>query len=149
MANLRNITGLNKVLANMKKSEQLIGKRLRRGLIVAGLFLKRESQKIVPVDEGNLKNSAFVRPAGFGFHSSVIVGYTAEYAVYVHEDLEAAHGAAYNQKHAVAIEKKYGKGKGGKPFKARGENQQAKFLEKPARENRELILAMIAKEIAK
>lgn len=31
------------------------------GLVVGGLFLQRESQKLVPVDTGNLKGSAFTR----------------------------------------------------------------------------------------
>ena len=32
-----------------------------KSLLVGGLFLQRESQKLVPVDTGNLKNSAFTR----------------------------------------------------------------------------------------
>ncbi len=32
-----------------------------KGLLVAGLFLQRESQKLVPVDTGNLKGSAFTK----------------------------------------------------------------------------------------
>jgi len=31
------------------------------GLFTAGLFLQRESQKLVPVDSGNLKQSAFTK----------------------------------------------------------------------------------------
>ncbi len=55
--------------------------------------------------------------------ASVSVGYVANYAVHVHENLEALHGAAYNAAY------------GGKPgFKSRGPNQQAKFLERPARQ---------------
>jgi hypothetical protein len=63
---------------------------------------------------------------------SVIVGYTASYAVHVHENLEAAHGQEYNVKHA----QHYGprSKKAGELVVQRGPNQQAKFLEKPARE---------------
>jgi len=32
---------------------------LEKGLLTAGLFLQRESQKLVPVDTGNLKGTAF------------------------------------------------------------------------------------------
>ena len=62
---------------------------------------------------------------------SVIVGYTAAYAIHVHENMEAAHGAAYNVKHAQYY--KRGKRKGEVKIQ-RGPQQQAKFLEQPARE---------------
>jgi hypothetical protein len=37
------------------------GKSLTQALLAAGLRLQRESQMLVPVDTGNLKNSAFTR----------------------------------------------------------------------------------------
>ncbi len=37
------------------------GASMSQSLLVAGLYLQRESQKLVPVDLGNLKNSAFTR----------------------------------------------------------------------------------------
>ncbi len=37
------------------------GNGLDKGLMVAGLFLQRESQQLVPVMDGNLKSSAFTR----------------------------------------------------------------------------------------
>lgn len=67
---------------------------------------------------------------------SVVVGYEAPYAVVVHEDLEAAHGAAFNVKHAAEIS-------AGKE-KARGDNQQAKYLEAPFRIHKERIKAIVA-----
>jgi len=145
---MNNITGLNQVLGNLNRANKLIESRFRKGIIAAGLYLQRKSQEIVPVEEGNLKNTAFTRASGVGLFTSVIVGYTAEYAVFVHEDLTAAHGKKYNEKHALQIAAKH-KTKDGKPFKTRGENQQAKFLERPARKNREVILGMIARAIAK
>jgi hypothetical protein len=57
---------------------------------------------------------------------SVSVGYTAAYAVFVHEDLQKAHGAAFNIKHADEI--------ASGAEHSRGPEQQAKFLEGPARE---------------
>jgi hypothetical protein len=91
---------------------------------------------------------------------SVIVGYTANYALYVHEDLTARHGAAYNAAYitqeervitrgknkgntkvvdvwtAEARQRGYHKNELGEEITARtrGENQTAKYLEKPARE---------------
>lgn len=37
------------------------GKTMALALLTAGLRLQRESQKLVPVDTGNLKNSAFTK----------------------------------------------------------------------------------------
>lgn len=86
---------------------------------------------------------------------SVIIGYTAGYAIHVHENLEARHGAAWN---AAYITSKMGIDKKGNMKTAYGwtteavargyhlnaagnakrpapknPNQQAKFLEQPAR----------------
>lgn len=56
-------------------------------------------------------------------NGNVNVGYAASYAVAVHENLEAAHGEAFNVKH-----------RGEKGFTSRGPGQQAKYLEQPFRE---------------
>lgn len=103
------------------------------GLKTAGLFLQRQSQGLVPVDFGILKASAFTRAEGEGFSTVVLVGYTAFYAMYVHEMVEM-------------------KGKG-KPRRAPSKGNywdpagrgQAKFLEAPARdaENRKKMLNII------
>jgi hypothetical protein len=60
---------------------------------------------------------------------SVVVGYATDYALYVHEDLTKAHGEAFNVKHADEI--------AAGTEHSRGPNQQAKFLEQPARQNRD------------
>ena len=50
-----------------KELEKIIKDALKRGLttgqavLMAGLYLQRESQKLVPVDTGYLKNSAYTR----------------------------------------------------------------------------------------
>lgn len=48
-------------LADLVRDTMAQGKTLLQALTLAGLLLLRESQKIVPVDTGNLKNSGFVR----------------------------------------------------------------------------------------
>lgn len=50
-------TELGSIVARGLKS----GKSMLQSLLVAGLRLQREAQKLVPVDTGNLKNSAFTR----------------------------------------------------------------------------------------
>jgi len=117
MARMLRISGMNKVLGNLKKSKTITAGKVGIGLKRAGLFLQRESQNIVPVDTSNLKNGAFTRNVGgSGFDTDVIVGYVADYAVYVHENLQAKH----------------------KPGK------QAKYLEQPAREKKNEIFKIIA-----
>lgn len=120
MAVLTKIDGVKDVIENMRKAKKEKIKGLVVGLKRGGLFLQRESQKVVPVDTGKLRASAYTRAEGLGLQTVVRVGYTAEYAIYVHENLNARH----------------------KPGKI------AKFLEKPARENKDKIKAIILKAVA-
>jgi hypothetical protein len=101
---------------------------------------------------GNLRASAGTRKEGSGKRTIVIVFYTAAYAVYVHENLDALHGADFNARYADKIKgarkrdergrfRKGGTAKGG--WFKRGPNQQAKFLERPAREKRKEIAMII------
>lgn len=105
----------------------------RQSLYMAGLVLQSDSQELVPVQTGDLKNSAQTRleqtDAGV---VEVIVSYNTDYAGFVHENLEAAHGAAFNTKYATQIAE-YG---GNHPYYFnRREQEQAKFLESAARRN--------------
>lgn len=52
---------LAKVLAGIVKESVRRGLSITQGLFLAGLRLQRESQLLVPVDTGLLKNSAFTR----------------------------------------------------------------------------------------
>ena len=158
MRKFNELEGMQEVLKNLRESKTLMGRGAERGLKKAGLFLLRESQKIVPVLTGNLRGSGFIRISGSGMKTDVIVGYTALYAAYVHEDLSKAHGEQFNVKYADLIATRATRGKRRRkmgfmhdvqadPYFKRGERQQAKFIETPARENREKMLAMITSEI--
>ena len=109
------VQGLKKLAAAVEKHKRSTAKGLRVGLFRGGLLLQRESQKIVPVDKDILKPSANTRLEGSGLSSAAVVSYSTEYAVFVHEDLEARH----------------------KPGKS------AKFLEIPAREKAGAITAAV------
>ena len=127
------ITGISQVVRNLKRADKLLGAQVQRGLVLGGQYLERESKKICPVDEGNLRKSGFTRNmGGSGWLADIVVGYTANYAVYVHEDLTKLHGEAYNNAYRDTP-----------GFKSRGKNQQAKFLEHPARTKRLTILTII------
>lgn len=154
--NMVQVKGVSNILSKMKQANSTLAKGAEKGLKEGGKYLQRESQAIVPVHLGPLKASAFTRHFGSGWDTDVIVGYTAGYAVYVHENLDAAHGRDFNTKYADRIASKGKTNKQGKTtWKAkdywhpRGEEQQAKFLEKPAREKRLSIFKIIANEILK
>jgi len=111
------VTGVNEVISNLKLFSKKYEAKFAAGMKVGGLYLQRKSQQIVPIDLGPLKESAFTRAIGHGFATDVIIGYTMAYAIYVHEDLQAKHNAG----------------------------TEAKYLEKPMRENRLAILEIIRK----
>lgn len=141
---LQNVKAFKQQLISTKMTTS---KGLRRGLKKAGLALQRESMKIVPVQTGNLRNSAFTRAEGSGFQTAVVVGYTAKYALFVHEIIGNAHGADFNKKHASKISA--AKGAGRKVWFNRGVDQQAKFLEKPLREHRDHLMDIVELEVLK
>lgn len=152
MRGIIKVTGVEQVVRNLLRSKGKIGNGVERGLKKAGLFLLAESKKIVPVQTGVLKASTFIVSFGSGLHTDVILGYKANYAALVHEltpepppSGPPRHGKEFNIYHAAEIVAAKGTWRGtaeGGMFK-RGENQQAKFLEKPARENRLQLLKII------
>jgi len=85
------VMGVKVVQRAFKTRKRMHAKGLHVGLMRAGLFLQRESQKLVPIDKSILKNSANTRAEGLGFNTAVIVSYGTDYALYVHENLEAQH----------------------------------------------------------
>ena len=149
MAKLSRVTGLNEVLSALKGAKDLIGLRVGRGLKKGGLHLLKATDKYTPVQFGNLRNSKFIRNVGgSGYQTDILVGFTAKYAVWVHEDMTRKHGKDFNVAHAQEIATASGTLRGtvkGGMF-LRGEDQQAKYLERPAREERKYILKIIARE---
>ena len=142
MASMVVVTGVKAVIGKMKAYDIKAQNQLKVRLLIAAKLLKRESMKIVPRDKGHLIGSAYHRLIPAGWLSDAIVGYTAEYAVYVHEDLDKAHGAAYNKKYAKEIANQKDK-----YHKAKRPDEQAKFLERPVRNNRSRILRILAFDI--
>lgn len=130
---------LTNVISAMRKVRAKHEKQFEKGLKKGGLFIYRKSLEIVPVDQGNLRASGFIRVEGSGFMTEVVIGYTAFYAIYVHEDLELRHGTAYNEWYAQEIAAGI--------LHSRGPNQQAKFLEQPVRTHRNQIVNLIVQEM--
>ena len=106
MAQIRiRLQGFVELTNRLNRSASQISDTVQNALLDCGNDLQQKAVDITPVDTGALRASAFTE-AESGSNPSVIVGYTEEYAIFVHENLEAHHN-----------------------------NGQAKFLEQPLREN--------------
>lgn len=81
------VDGLDTVLKNLNAAIDDIEGKSMAGLMAGGLIIQGDSQKRVPVEYGNLRGSAYTRKAQDG-SQAVEVGYTASYAVFVHENME-------------------------------------------------------------
>lgn len=149
------VRGLDRVIRNLKAADATQGRKFSTNLHKAGRYLQRKSMKLVPVQVGNLKGSAYTRRLGSGWQTEVIVGYTSPYAVVVHEDLDKAHGRVFNAKYASLIATRGLRAQRAKasgasftaesdPYFKRGEDQQAKFLEQPAKDHRANIFRIVA-----
>lgn len=139
------------MLADIKAAKQRHVSGLERGIKKAALHVAGRSLELVPVDMGNLRASQFVRFEKQGHLFSGMVGYSANYALYVHEIPfpYASHGFEYNIKHAEDIRKKRTYSYHGirRQYRKRGPKQQWKFLERPFREDQDIIRKMIVEEV--
>lgn len=79
------ITGTDKVLRNLNREIMGIRSRSKAGLREAALVIRRRSMELTPVDTGNLRGSAYTETFDGVEGPGAEIGYTAGYAVYVHE----------------------------------------------------------------
>lgn len=92
----------------------------------AAKYLLKRSQELVPTDSGRLAASGRIESHNYGFAATIDVVYgdeNAYYAVFVHENLLAVHGDAFNAKYAYEIAM-------GREHPRRSQ-EQAKFLQEP------------------
>lgn len=99
------LEGFVELTNKLNKSVSQISDTVQSALLDCGNDLQQKAVDITPIDTGALRASAFTE-AESGSNPSVIVGFEEEYAIYVHENLEAHHDVG-----------------------------QAKFLEQPLKEN--------------
>ena len=85
------ITGHSGIKIKLDLATKNMERGWKKGMQEAAEYLKKKSQEIVPVDAGVLYRSAFTTNWGTGFKTQFTVGYSAPYAVYVHEDLNMKH----------------------------------------------------------
>lgn len=184
--------GLDKVLENLNREASKIALTSVKNLLTAGLLVKGKALKIIPVELGNLKGSAYVIWGGGGSeiklanpegsegtfsaspkvetkletqHGRVInrekkptsvlnpfatIGFTAFYAIFVHEDLTASHG---KKARLTTPGKKTGSLSDPRRITRTGavnvQIGQAKFLEQPFLENKAQILSILKGGIQK
>ena len=134
MADMAQLHGVEALKQRLKSRPPAAFRRLCEVLKLGGAIILRDSQLIVPVDQGNLKASGYCRSEVHGLVVEVEVGYTANYALYVHENLDALHGQAFNIAYADLITEGV--------EHSRGADQQAKFLETPFHIDRPEIMDM-------
>jgi len=123
------VRGFDEVMRNLNEQINGIKDRSMAGLLEVGLKIEARSNQRVPREYGNLAASSYTRKAQ-DEAIAVEIGYTAEYALYVHEDLE------------MSLK--------GEPRPSGlgvywGPNGENKFLEKTIRENTDLIVKIIKK----
>ena len=85
------LTQSNSMQEGIKKSLEDLRRRIPPAMRAAGETLLEESNKLVPVLTGVLKKSGKVTYKGRGLNTEFSIGYSADYAVYVHEDLTKHH----------------------------------------------------------
>lgn len=136
---LRGVKGVNEELEKQKKLTASI--KLARGLVKGGLVLKRESMKLAPVMTGHLRNSAYLKLPAFLMEPEVEVGYTAVYALQVHENPRAGKTGGISPSGA-----KYKPPKGSTQI-AWARKGEWKFLEEPFHSKQRLILRAIMREV--
>lgn len=142
MAQVTRLIGVASLMRKFDRHNADLARGAQKGLKRGGVHLLGKSLAICPVDKGPLHASGHVRSEGSGFQTVVTVGYggnASEYAVIVHEDLTKAHGDAFNNKHAAEIQ--------AGTEHARKPEEQAKFLERPAREEHPVIADIIETSI--
>lgn len=122
------LDGVQRLLGQLyAKRDAAIGGYARGGLKAARVMLK-EADYYVPTDTKELRKSGTVRVIGHGRDTVFVVEYTDEKATIVHEDLDAAHGDRFNQKHAADI-------RAGRTHRRRPQ-ERAKWLEHASRSSR-------------
>lgn len=85
------IEGLNKVMTRLNKATRKLDTRSTKGVLDAVAFIREDMDKtppVIPVKRGNLRNSWFVNFIKKMNMKLVKMGFSANYAIYVHEMLD-------------------------------------------------------------
>jgi hypothetical protein len=93
------LKGLENVVANLNKEIKGIEDRSLAGLLLAVAMVRQSTEEtppLIPIKFGNLRASWFATPTSLPAGPAVICGFSANYAVYVHEMLASMTGNPIN-----------------------------------------------------
>jgi len=116
------LRGIDVVERNLNKEIRAIEGRTMKGLLEAAAFVRADMDKtppLIPVDTGDLRSSWFVVPSKMIRFKAVMMGFSANYAVFVHEMLDEIYEKKINWKR---------KGSGPKFFEASLKRNTLKIL---------------------
>jgi len=86
------ITGFENVMRNLNAEIAKIQGRSMVGLIKGSIIIRRDMEQtppLIPVDKGNLRASWFTSPFYVAKGPALVMGFSANYAVFVHENMMA------------------------------------------------------------
>lgn len=85
-------SGFQTALQGLKDAEDLFPEAVGVGLYLEGEQIMSQSKRETPVDTGRLRSTGYVAPpVRRGTQILVVLGYGTNYAVFVHENLQARH----------------------------------------------------------
>lgn len=85
------IKGFDKVLSNLNRELRNIEERTMKGLLKAAVHIRRDMRHtppLIPYKTGNLESSWHVDPFPLAQGPVIVMGFSANYALYVHERLD-------------------------------------------------------------
>ncbi len=133
------VLNLKELIETLKRKKDAHAEGFEEGVTKAAWDLYDKALEIVPIETGKLWLSGKVVIEGKGFETVGHVIFDAEYAIWVHERLDLAHGKVYNIKYAEDIA-------AGRKILKRPQ-EQAKFLESPLRGNTDRYKQMVVKAV--
>lgn len=131
------VKGIDKIMYKLTKQIELIEGRSAMGLIESARFVREDMGRtppLIPFDTGNLEGSWFVTSFKEGNSPAVIMGFSANYAAWVHEMVDADF---------TSTRIRYGPGKGRRREYTPRAGAGAKFLEAAIKRNVGNILEII------
>jgi len=129
------IKGMDVVLSRLNKEITAIKDRTMVGLMEAAILIRRdmdETPPLIPVDTGNLRQSWFVETFRSSTVWGLIMGFSANYAMFVHEMLSPGKPGW-----------RYGPGKGRKRWYEPRPDSGPKFFEASLKRNEQQVLETI------
>lgn len=85
------IKGFDKVMSNLNRELKAIEGRSMAGLLKAAVYIRRDMKKtppFIPYKTGNLESSWHVDPFPLAQGPVIVMGFSANYALYVHERMD-------------------------------------------------------------